>query len=289
MLRTTTTTNTSLLAPSLHPPSAPMTTRPTTQPVSPTRAAGHTRCHSHNNRAQPVSRPWASFPPPLRACLGTHQRLPTQVVWRSQPPLPGQDGRDQGRKRYITATYCGSGYVGLLEQHMSSGCRGPRRTLILSGCAKLQRSTLPYSSALCILSIAAAASSLRRSCVSVPFLLIYIRVLRPSHFSMKVTKPNPRFFWVSWSSGMFTSFTSPNGRNAAWRTASFTFSSRPPAVRELSAENIFWQAGGTREQKSLANKHLPISKADVSRRRRTDVKGCLRVDLHSIHCVSLCI
>lgn len=45
---------------------------------------------------------------------------------------------------------------------------------------------------------------------------------------MNVTKPNPRFFCVAWSSGMFTSFTSPKGRNAACSTASFTFSSRPP-------------------------------------------------------------
>ena len=58
--------------------------------------------------------------------------------------------------------------------------------------------------------------------------------MRRAHFSTNVTKPKPRFFCVTWSSGMLTSFTSPNGRNAACSTASFTFSSSPPAARRAS-------------------------------------------------------
>lgn len=67
-------------------------------------------------------------------------------------------------------------------------------------------STRPNSSALCMLSMASAASS----------------------FSSYSTNPKPRCFPVAWSSGIDTSLISPKGMNAACSIESFTLSSRPP-------------------------------------------------------------
>ena len=56
---------------------------------------------------------------------------------------------------------------------------------------------------------------------------MYVRV---HYFSKNSTKPNPLCFPVALSSGMFTSFTSPNGVKAVRRISSVTFSSKPPAL-----------------------------------------------------------
>ncbi|CAH0365450.1 unnamed protein product, partial [Pelagomonas calceolata] len=57
-----------------------------------------------------------------------------------------------------------------------------------------------------------------------------------SFSSSKVTKAKPRFasfVWPAKSLGMFTSFTSPNGTNAACNVSSVASSERPPTYSTL--------------------------------------------------------